>query len=149
MVTFTSLLASTLGLLASTAPLLASAQMLGVIETNPQYFDSRTCYDGAKTHSIVDFGGSHAPSTGSTCTNRGTVLSIQGGSSNSLDTSCTAGRWSNGYKFCVIWNTPMVVRPDGRVMSCSADDTMIFNCPSSQPCWVNKMRKYKCSGTWA
>ncbi|KAK4181708.1 hypothetical protein QBC36DRAFT_40021 [Triangularia setosa] len=127
----------------------SAQQMLAIIETNPTYFDSRNCYDGAKSYSIVDFGTQHAPSTGSSCSNKGTVRSTVRGLGSKLDISCTEGKWTNGWKVCNFHGIILVYDRPGRYQACSADDTTIYNCPDVPPaCWTNKQRQYKCTGTW-
>lgn len=120
------LLTAMLGLFTATA---SAQQFLGIVETNPTYFDSRTCYDGAKSYSIVNFGTQHAPAVGSSCTGKGTVLSTVRGLDSKLDTSCTDGKWTNGYKVCVVIGGVITIRDaSGRSQLCSSDDTTIYNC---------------------
>ncbi|KAK4459839.1 hypothetical protein QBC42DRAFT_334068 [Cladorrhinum samala] len=122
----------------------ASAQQLAIIETNPTFFSGRDCYDGASTYAIIDFGAQHAPYSASNCTPRGNVLSTAGG----LDVSCANGRWSNGWKVCQGFGVVAVHNGRGQYQACVADDTTIFNCPVAISCWTNKVRKWKCTGSW-
>ncbi|KAK4201792.1 hypothetical protein QBC40DRAFT_170770 [Triangularia verruculosa] len=138
-------------LLAATLIVTTSAQQfVAVIETNPTYFASRECYDAAKYYTIVDFGATPAPATSASCTNRGTLLSSRVGLATTMDTSCTDGKWTNGYKVCrVVEGVIAIHHPSGKKQICSAEDTMIYNCPDNPPaCWTNKVRTFSCVGFW-
>ncbi|KAK3995752.1 hypothetical protein QBC44DRAFT_366135 [Cladorrhinum sp. PSN332] len=134
---------------AATFGLVASAEYLAVIETNPTFLSggasigAATCYPQKSTYTVVDFGNSHAPGVGSTCTTKGKQLAFNG---DKLE-GCP-GKWSNGYKVCVTSYGGNVHNGKGYHQRCNKDDTTIFNCPSGAPCWTNRIRKLKCQGVW-
>ncbi|KAK4441890.1 hypothetical protein QBC34DRAFT_387844 [Podospora aff. communis PSN243] len=123
---------------------LVSAEYLAVIETNPTFQLGQQCNPQASTYAITDFGDSHAPETGSSCTTKGLVLSTN--SKTRLD-GC-GSEYSGGWKVCLTSYGGNVHNGRGQHQRCDRDDSTIFNCPTGLFCWTNRKRVLKCQGKW-